>query len=121
MEAPGGPRGADESWEELEPQREWTPAQRWGLAAWILVFANLLGVLMLAPVGDGGLVRDAEASGADLGPARLTYWIAVLGCTLVGNAIGAAAAATARRWAVVPPVLAAIGCWIAFFVALSLV
>lgn len=118
MAAPGE---RDDAWEELEPQREWTPAQRWRLAAWILVFANVLGVIMLAPVGDGGLVRAAEASGTELGPARLTYWVAVLGCTLVGNAIGAGAAATRRRWAVVPPVLAAAGCWASFFVALSLV
>ncbi|MCH1881977.1 hypothetical protein [Agrococcus sp. ARC_14] len=110
-----------EDWEELEPQRVWTAADRWRLAAWVLVFANLLGVLMLAPVGDGGLVQAAEAAGTDDGPARLTYWVTVLVATLVGNAIGAAAAATKRRWAIVPPLLAAAVCWIAFFVAQAMV
>lgn len=121
-DASGTPREPrHEEWEELEPRREWTPEQRWRLAAWILVFANLLGVLMLAPVGDGGLVRAAEAAGSEVGPARQTYWIAVLACTFVGNGIGAAAAATRQRWAIVPPLLAAAGCWAAFFIALTLV
>jgi len=112
--------GAEE-WEELEPQREWTPEARWRLAAWVLIFVNVLALLLLAPVGDGGITRAAEAAGSDDGPARLTYWISVLGCTLVGNAVGAAAAATKQRWAIVPPALAAAGCWISFFVAQSLV
>ncbi|GEK80223.1 hypothetical protein [Agrococcus baldri] len=114
-------QGMDPEWEELEPQREWTPADRWRLAAWVLIFANILCLLLFAPVGDGGLVQAAEASGVDPGPARLTYWIALLGCTLVGNAIGAAAAATKQRWAIVPPLLAAAGCWAGFLIAQALV
>lgn len=121
-DASGGPAGpSHEEWEELEPQREWTPADRWRLAAWVLIFANVLGLLLLAPVGDGGLVQAAEAAGTDVEPARLTYWISLLGCTLVGNAIGAAGAATKQRWAIVPPILAAVGCWAGFLVAQALV
>lgn len=110
-----------EEWEELEPQREWTAADRWRLAAWVLIFGNLVLVLLAAPIGDAGLARAAEAAGTDAGPARLTYWISLLASTIVGNAIGAAAAATKQRWAIVPPVLAAAGCWIGFFVAQTLV
>lgn len=119
-DASGGAGGA-EDWEELEPRREWTTADRWRLAAWVLIFANVLGVLLLAPIGDGGLVQGAEAAGTDLGPARLTFWISVLGATIVGNGIGAGAAATRQRWAIVPPVLAAIASWVGFFVASTLV
>lgn len=111
-----GREGA-EGWEELEPQREWTPADRWRLAAWVLIALNIIGLLLLAPVGDAGVAQAAEAAGTDDGPARLTYWITVLACTIVGNAIGAAAAATRQRWAIVPPVLAAIGCWVGFLIA----
>ncbi|ROR65300.1 hypothetical protein [Agrococcus jenensis] len=110
--------GAD--WEELEPRRVRTPAERLRLAAWVLIFANLLGLLLLAPLGDGGLVQAAEASGTDVGPARLTFWITLLGATIVGNGIGAAAAATRQRWAIVPPVLAAIASWTGFLVASTL-
>jgi hypothetical protein len=117
----GGPEGlSHEEWEELEPQREWTAADRWRLAAWVLIFVNVLVLLLAAPVGDGGLVRAAEAAGSDVEPARLTYWISLLGSTLVGNAVGAAAAATRRRWAIVPPILAAAGCWAGFFIAQAL-
>ena len=117
-----GPEGTGpEDWEELEPRREWTPADRWRVAAWVLIFANLLGVLMLAPIGDGGLVQAAEASGSDVGPARLVFWITLLAATIVGNGIGAAAAATRQRWAIVPPALAAVVSWIAFVVASTLV
>lgn len=110
-----------DEWEDPEPQREWTPAERLRLAAWVLIFANILAVLLMAPVGDGGIVQAAELAGADPEAARLTYWISLLGCTLVGNAIGAAAAATKQRWAIVPPILAAVGCWVGFFIAQSLV
>ncbi|MCR8670925.1 hypothetical protein [Agrococcus sp. HG114] len=103
--------------EELEPQREWTPADRWRLAAWVLVFANVLGVLLLAPVGDGALVQAAESSGADAGGPRLIFWVTLLTSTLVGNGIGAAGAATKQRWAVAGPIAAAAGCWIGFLVA----
>lgn len=91
------------------------------MAAWVLIFVNLVLVLLAAPVGDAGLARAAEAAGTDDGPARLTYWISLLASTIVGNAVGAAAAATKQRWAIVPPVLAAAGCWIGFFVAQTLV
>lgn len=107
--------------EELEPQREWTSADRWRLAAWVLVFANILGLLLLAPVGDGSLVEAAQSSGADEGPARLVFWVTLLACTLIGNGIGAAAAATKQRWAIIAPVAAAVGSWIGFLVASSLV
>ncbi|WP_026372765.1 hypothetical protein [Agrococcus lahaulensis] len=107
--------------EELEPQREWTPADRWRLAAWVLVFANILGLLLLAPIGDGSLVEAAQASGADEGPARLVYWVSLLSCTLIGNGIGAAAAATKQRWAIFAPIAAAVGSWAGFLVASSLV
>lgn len=110
-----------EDWEELEPRREWTAADRWRLTAWVLIFANLLGVLMLAPIGDGGLTQAAEAAGTDGGPARLTFWITLLSATLVGNGIGAAAAATRQRWAIVPPLIAAVVSWIGFFAASALV
>lgn len=107
--------------DELEPEREWTPADRLRLAAWVLVFANLLGVLMLAPIGDSAIAQAAEAAGADAEPAQLTFWLSVLGVTLVGNAIGAAAAATRQRWALVPPLLSAAGCWAGFAAASALV
>lgn len=107
--------------EELEPQREWTPADRWRLAAWVLVFANILGLLLLAPIGDGSLVEAAQASGADEGPARLVYWVSLLSCTLIGNGIGAAAAATRQRWTIFAPIAAAVGSWAGFLVASSLV
>ena len=110
-----------DDWDELEPQRVWTAADRWRLAAWVLVFGNVLALLLLAPIGDGGLVEAAQASGGDAGTARLVFWISLLGCTLVGNGIGAAAAATKQRWAIVPPLLAAVGCWVGYFVAQSLV
>lgn len=106
--------------EELEPQREWTAADRWRLAAWVLVFANILGVLLLAPIGDGSLVQAAQSSGADEGPARLTFWVSVLACTLVGNGVAAAAAATKQRWAILAPIAAAVGCWAGFLVASAL-
>jgi len=115
-----GPAGPDD-WEELQPRRERTPADRWRLAAWILIFANLLGVLLLAPIGDGGILQAAEAAGTDEGPARLAYWITLLAATLVGNGVGAAAAATRQRWAIVPPLAAAVVSWIAFFAAAALV
>ncbi|WP_072314497.1 hypothetical protein [Agrococcus sp. Marseille-P2731] len=117
--APGG--AAHEEWEELEPHREWSGADRWRLAAWGFVFANILALLMLAPVGDAAVVEAADAAGTDAEPARLTYWVAVMACTLVGNAVGAAAAATKRRWAIVAPLLAAVGCWAGFGVALAMV
>ncbi|WP_413318123.1 hypothetical protein AA0Z99_13245 [Agrococcus sp. 1P02AA] len=121
-DATGAPGGAPhEEWEELEPQREWSAADRWRIAAWALVFANVLGLLMLAPVGDAAVVEAAEAAGTDPEPARLTYWVAVLGCALVGCAVGAAAAATKRRWAIAAPLLAAAGCWAGFGIALLLV
>lgn len=107
--------------EELEPQREWTAADRWRLAAWVLVFANILGVLLLAPVGDGSLGNAAQASGADDGPARFLFWVTLLACTLIGNGIGAAAAAAKQRWAILAPVAAAVGSWGAFLVASTLV
>ncbi|WP_404312515.1 hypothetical protein LG314_01260 [Agrococcus terreus] len=107
--------------EELEPRREWTRESRLRLAAWILVFGNLLGILMLAPVGDGGLQQAADASGADDGPARQLYWIGILVATLVGNGVGAAAAAMRQRWAIVPPLLALAACWTVFAVATSMV
>ncbi|MEV7528375.1 hypothetical protein [Agrococcus sediminis] len=110
-----------EEWDELEPEREWTPADRLRLAAWVLIFANLLGVLLLSPVGDNAIVQAAEATGTDDGPGRLTFWVSVLGVALVGNAIGAAAAATRQRWALVPPLLAAAGCWAGFAAASALV
>ncbi len=118
---PGSEDTAPEDWDELEPQRVWTAADRWRLAAWVLIFANLLGVLLLAPIGDGGLVQAAEAAGTDVGPARLVFWITLLGATIVGNGIGAAAAATRQRWAIVPPALAALASWIGFFAATALV
>lgn len=117
----GGAGDVGPDWEELEPRREWTAADRWRMAAWVLIFTNVLGVLMVAPVGDGGLARAAEASGTGDGPARLTFWVTVLGATLIGNGIGAAAAATRQRWAIVPPVLAAAVSWLGFFVASTLV
>ncbi|WP_347755726.1 hypothetical protein [Agrococcus sp. ProA11] len=110
-----------EEWEELEPQREWTAADRWRLATWVLIFGNLVLVLLAAPIGDAGLARAAEAAGSDDGLARLTYWITLLASTIVGNAIGAAAAATKQRWAIAGPLAAAAGCWIGFFVAQSLI
>jgi hypothetical protein len=112
---------APEEWEDLEPQREWTTADRWRMAAWVLIFLNVLGLLVLAPAGDSGLAEAAAASGADDGPARMVFWLSLLGCTVVGNGIGAAAAATKQRWAIVPPVLAAVGCWAGFFIAQALV
>lgn len=108
-------------WDELEPQREWTAADRWRLATWVLIFASILALLILAPGCDGQLVETAERSGADAGPARLVYWITLLVSTLIGNGIGAAAAATKRRWAIVPPLLAAAASLIGFFVAQGLV
>ena len=108
-------------WEELEPRREWTAADRWRLAAWVLVFANLLGVLLLAPIGDAGLVQGADAAGHDGRAARLVFWVTLLASTLLFNGIGAAAAATRQRWAIVPPLLGTAGCWIAFAVAASLI
>lgn len=120
-DVPGGFGGAHDEWEELEPQREWTAADRWRLAAWVLIFANVLVLLLAAPVGDGGLVQAAEAAGSDVEPARLTYWLGLIGSTLVGNGIGAAAAATKRHWAIVPPLLAAAGCWATFVIAQALV
>ncbi len=110
-----------DNWEDLEPRRERTPVERRRLAAWVLIFANLLGVLLLAPLGDGGLVQAAEAAGVDDGPARLTFWVTLLGATIVGNGIGAAAAATRQRWAIVPPALAAVVSWAGFLVASTLV
>lgn len=112
--------GVPQDWEELEPQREWTPADRWRLAAWVLVFLDILALLLFAPLGDGGLVRAAEVSGADAGDARLLYWVALIGCTAVGCAVGAAAAATKRRWAIVPPALGALGSWAGFFIAMAM-
>ncbi|WP_405219276.1 hypothetical protein [Agrococcus sp. Ld7] len=110
-----------QEWEELEPQREWTRADRWRLAAWVLIFGNIVALLLVSPIGDAGLAQTAEAAGTSDGPARLTYWVSLLASTIVGNAIGAAAAATKQRWAIVPPLLAAAGCWIGFFVAQTLV
>lgn len=119
MEGSGG--ATHEEWEELEPQRIWTPADRWRMATWVLIVLNILGVLLLAPIGDGLLAHAAEAAGADDGPARLTFWISLIACAIIGNAIGAAAAATRQRWAIVAPLLAAAGSWIGFLVASSLV
>ncbi|MGM1030426.1 MAG: hypothetical protein ACQEWM_11265 [Actinomycetota bacterium] len=110
-----------DDWEELEPHHEWTRADRWRLAAWVLIFANLLGVLLLAPAGDGGLVEAAEAAGSDAGPARLVFWVTLLGATLVGNGIAAGAAATRQRWAIVPALLATLASWAGFFVAVAIV
>ncbi|WAC67238.1 hypothetical protein OVA14_05735 [Agrococcus sp. SL85] len=103
--------------EELEPRREWTPELRLRVATWALVFLNVLGVLMLAPIGDGGLQQAADAAGVDDGAVRQGYWIAILAATLVGNGVGAAAAAMRRRWAIAGPLLALVGCWTAFAVA----
>lgn len=108
-------------WDELEPQRERTAADRWRLATWMLIFASIFGLLMVAPIGDGVLVEAAQRSGTDEGPARLVYWITLLVGALIGNGIGAAAAATKQRWAIVPPLLAAAGYWIGFFIAQGLV
>ena len=115
------PDGHPEEWEELEPQREWSAADRLRLAAWAFVFANILALLLIAPIGDGAIVETAEAAGTDAGPARLLYWVSTLACTLIGNGIGAAAAASRRRWAVAAPALAAVGCWVGFGVALTMV
>lgn len=120
-DASGGVGTGPDEWEELEPHREWTAADRWRLATWVLIFANLLALLLLAPVGDGGIVEAAEAAGTDEGPARVTYWVTLLGATLVGNGIGAGAAATRQRWAIVPPVLAAVVSWAGFFIATTMV
>lgn len=116
---PGEP--SREEWEELEPQRVWTKADRWRLAAWVLVFGLLLAVLIVAPIGDAVLERSAEAAGTDGATARLTYWIALLGGTLLGAAIGAAGAATKQRWAIVPPVAGAIICALALPISLQLI
>lgn len=120
-DASGGVGTGPDDWEDLEPHREWTAADRWRLATWVLIFANLFSLLLVAPAGDGGLADAAQAAGTDDGPARFTFWITLLGATLVGNGIGAGAAATRQRWAIVPPVLAAVASWIGFFVAFAMV
>lgn len=120
-DAPGAAAPDPEQWEELEPQREWTSAERWRLTTWALIAANILGVLLLAPVGDGGIAQAADAVGIDDGPARLTYWIILLTSTFMGNGVGAGAAATKQRWAIVPVLLATAGCWIGFAVAQAMV
>lgn len=107
--------------EELEPQRVWTPADRWRLAAWGLIFANLLALLLLAPIADGSLQQSADASGRDAGPARMVLWITLLAATLVCNGVGAAAAASKQRWAIVAPLVGAVACWVGFAVASSMV
>jgi|GEM_PF-2816508 len=106
---------------ELEPRREWTRERRLLVATWVVVFLNLLGVLQLAPIGDGGLQQAAEIAGVDDGPARHLYWITIAIATVVGNGVGAAAAATRQRWAIVPPLAATIASWTAFVVASTLV
>ena len=47
MDASGPVAGHPDDWEDLEPHREWTAADRWRFATWVLIFANLLGVLLL--------------------------------------------------------------------------
>jgi hypothetical protein len=106
--------------EELEPQRVWTAADRWRLAAWALIFANVAGLLMLAPIGDGMLQQTADAAGRDPGQARLVFWVTLIAATLVCNGLGAAAAATKQRWAIAMPLLGAAASWIGFAVASSL-
>lgn len=108
-------------WEELEPQRVWTKADRWRLAAWVLVFGLLLAVLIVAPIGDAVVERSAEAAGTDGATARLTYWLALLGATLLGAAIGAAGAATKQRWAIVPPFVGAVVSALALPISLLLI
>lgn len=107
--------------EELEPQREWTPADRWRLAAWALIFANVLALLLFAPLADGALQHSADASGRDPGPARMVLWITLIAATLVCNGVGAAAAASKQRWAIIAPIAGAAACWAGFAVASSMV
>ncbi|WP_306233189.1 hypothetical protein [Agrococcus beijingensis] len=107
--------------EELEPRRVWTPADRWRLVTWVLIFANVLGLLLLAPVGDGTLQRTADASGSDPEQARLVFWVTVVAATLVSGGLGAAAAATKQRWAIVMPLLGTAASWVGFAIATSMV
>lgn len=107
--------------DELEPRREWTRERRLLVATWALIFGNLLGVLQLAPIGDGGLQQAAELAGVDDGPARHFFWITIAIAAVVGNGVGAAAAATRQRWAIVPPLVATIASWTGFVAASALV
>lgn len=111
-----------EGWDEDASQRrEWTRADRLRFAAFALAGLQVLGLLLLGPVGDGVVQRAAEASGTGAGQAQLVYWVSAVGSVIVGAALGAGAAGARQPWAIWPPIVGIVVSWIGFGAALALV